>query len=342
MTARKLGRLLLALALVVAGGVVALVTFVIGRTSAHPPLPNPNGYDDFVRASQGIAGDVFSSPILNHDRLQALVFTNTEALRLLRLGLSRRCSVPTDSATTNVAGWQNELDGLKQLAQLLVAEARLREMEGRPGDAALSYVDAIRLGNEMSRGGFIIHRLVGCACEALGCSPLAKLAPRLSPDEARPVVAALEKIDDTSVTWEEVLRNDKSLARYQLSTSLNPLRSAMRWWRSLTVNPRARARHKAAVTRVRLLAVELALRSYLCENARVASRLEELLPNYLTRVPPDPFTGQPLVYRPQGTNWLLYSAGPDGVDDGGRLVGRGLHGEGDIFFDTSTGRFVQP
>jgi hypothetical protein len=48
----------------------------------------------------------------------------------------------------------------------------------------------------------------------------------------------------------------------------------------------------------------------------------------------DPFSRQSLVYRSQGTNWLLYSLGTDRVDDGGKPVGRGPESKGDIFFDS--------
>ena len=53
-----------------------------------------------------------------------------------------------------------------------------------------------------------------------------------------------------------------------------------------------------------------------------------------------PLPGErPLIYRPQGTNWLLYSVGEDRVDDGGRPVGRSSAAQnavtkGDIFYDS--------
>jgi len=75
---------------------------------------------------------------------------------------------------TNVSGLGPELARLKVLARLLTDEGQLAEMENRYADAAQSYLDTIRLGNEMSRGGFIINRLVGIACEAIGDTPLSK------------------------------------------------------------------------------------------------------------------------------------------------------------------------
>ena len=325
--------LLLAFALVAGAVLVALLAFTIGRSPAPPLLPNPNGYDDFVKAGEAVLGNVGDFPTLDHDSLAALVFTNAEPLRLLRLGLTRQCIMPIDSALTNNAGI-NQLALMKRLVQLLAAEGRLRETQNRPADAARSYVDAVRFGNEMSRGGFVITRLVGVACEAIGCSQLAKLAPNLKPDEARAVLTVLDKLEAGRVTWAEVRRNERRFMRYQIRRNLNPMVWVMGWWQSRQAVQKAETKHKLVVARERLLAVELALRCYQSEQGHPPARLDELATKYLSHVSEDPFSGQPLIYRAQGTNWLLYSVGPDGMDDGGKPVGRGLASRGDLFFDS--------
>jgi hypothetical protein len=43
-----------------------------------------------------------------------------------------------------------------------------------------------------------------------------------------------------------------------------------------------------------------------------------LTPQYLDRVPADPFDGAPLRYRLLNSGYVIYSAGPDGQDNGGR------------------------
>jgi hypothetical protein len=96
-------------------------------------------------------------------------------------------------------------------------------------------------------------------------------------------------------------------------------------------------RHKTAVAHTYLLEAELALRVYQSEQGRVPVRLDELVPNYLSKVPSDPFSGKTMIYRPHGTNWLLYSVGPDLVDDGGKSVGRWAFGavaRGDLLYDS--------
>jgi hypothetical protein len=43
-----------------------------------------------------------------------------------------------------------------------------------------------------------------------------------------------------------------------------------------------------------------------------------LTPKYLAQVPRDLFSGKPLIYRPAGNGYLLYSVGVNGKDEGGR------------------------
>ena len=331
-------RILLLASIVIFVLATLTVLFLFGdRTLPRAQLPNPNGYDDFLNAAALLTGDLGNASALDHDGLRALVSTNAEALRLLRLGLSRSCSVPTDSAMRNVQGLMNDLANLKSLVRLLAQEGRLAEMDGRYADAAHSYLDAIHFGNEISRGGFIINRLVGIACEAIGDSPLAKLVQKLKRDEARSVLTELEKIDSAGITWDEVRRNEKRFAQYQLGKGFNPITWAMARWQSWRAVQKAEMRHKRIIAHVRLLIGELAVRCYQSEPGRVPARLDELVPNYLATVPLDPFSGHPLVYRPQGTNWLLYSVGEDGVDDGGKPVGRSVSGtvtRGDLFYDS--------
>lgn len=61
----------------------------------------------------------------------------------------------------------------------------------------------------------------------------------------------------------------------------------------------------------------LPLRVWCEERGGYPSRLEELVPGYLPRVPVDVFSGGPLVYRASENGYILYSVGQNGQDDGG-------------------------
>lgn len=73
-----------------------------------------------------------------------------------------------------------------------------------------------------------------------------------------------------------------------------------------------------AVTMNRLLMLSLALRAFQAESGRYPERLEELAPRYVGKLPRDEFAPDgALRYRRTSSGYLLYSLGPDGVDDGG-------------------------
>jgi len=62
--------------------------------------------------------------------------------------------------------------------------------------------------------------------------------------------------------------------------------------------------------------------------------LEELVPEIMPELPPDPFTGDPLEYRRKGDGYVLYSVGPDRKDHGGsrmRSDTPGYHEEDIVF-----------
>ncbi|MFN3651843.1 MAG: hypothetical protein ACK47B_19900 [Armatimonadota bacterium] len=71
-------------------------------------------------------------------------------------------------------------------------------------------------------------------------------------------------------------------------------------------------------TSVALARGALALREFRQRRGRYPESLAELGQVTGVSLAPDPFTGQPLRYRRTNGDYLLYSVGPDGVDDGGR------------------------
>lgn len=62
----------------------------------------------------------------------------------------------------------------------------------------------------------------------------------------------------------------------------------------------------------------MAIERFRLREGRLPKMLDELVPDFLASVPSDPFGGGPLRYRADETEYLVYSVGPDGVDDGGR------------------------
>jgi hypothetical protein len=68
----------------------------------------------------------------------------------------------------------------------------------------------------------------------------------------------------------------------------------------------------------RNLSIAFALAAYQRDKGRYPDKLDELAPTYLKTIPNDLFSKKPLIYRPQGNGYLLYSVGLNGIDDDGR------------------------
>jgi len=66
--------------------------------------------------------------------------------------------------------------------------------------------------------------------------------------------------------------------------------------------------------------VGFALAAYHAEHSAYPDSLIELVPKYISQLPNDPTAKGPLRYGRHGDGFLLYSVGPNGVDDEGRTL----------------------
>jgi len=71
----------------------------------------------------------------------------------------------------------------------------------------------------------------------------------------------------------------------------------------------------------RLAQISIALALYRADHGEYPPELAKLTPDYLPAVPVDPYSDQPFHYLPTLAGYLLYSVGPDRIDDQGREFG---------------------
>jgi hypothetical protein len=81
---------------------------------------------------------------------------------------------------------------VKKLALAFRTEGELAEQEGKTNEAARVYLDGIRFGQEVCRGGLLIDRLVGIACEAITLAPWNTLVWDLDATTCRELAHGLE------------------------------------------------------------------------------------------------------------------------------------------------------
>ena len=63
--------------------------------------------------------------------------------------------------------------------------------------------------------------------------------------------------------------------------------------------------------------VAVAMTRYRLDHGKLPTRLSDVVPAYLNAIPTDPFDGKPLRLVMRNNQWIIYSVGPDGVDNGG-------------------------
>lgn len=185
-----------------------------------------------------------------------------------------------------------------------------------------------RYANYSQRGALATEAWQGYAMETGGHIWLARYQDRLSPQCREEILAALRALDaareplsvmlDREAAWCE--RHERWRSRIQRVVLNKEDRSVDLIVRTRDM-PSARSMHDRCLVIARLNMTEMAIEMYRQENARVPLDLRELVPRYLSAVPLDPHSGQPLVYRRTDDEYLLYSVGPDGEDDGGSVAG---------------------
>ena len=119
----------------------AVLFFGASRKSnlTSAPLPNPNGYDDFLQAAQWTVRssvvDVRTLPIEQH---REFIKQNANTLALIRVGLGKETRVPVQFTEQYAQSAANDVAPMKAMAMLLREEGRLAQREGRTNDALRS------------------------------------------------------------------------------------------------------------------------------------------------------------------------------------------------------------
>ena len=79
------------------------------------------------------------------------------------------------------------------------------------------------------------------------------------------------------------------------------------------------ALHVRTIGKVRCARTALAVERYRIDNGRFPAKLDDLLPGYLDTLLMDPFDGEPLRYRVDDEQAVIYAIGENMTDDGGKV-----------------------
>jgi len=309
----------------------ALPLYVLGKLLTPDPIPksivpNPNGYEELVAASRLMTTTLFDGTLdfktATAQQLRPEVKKCEKAFGMVASGLQKPCVVPVDYSTASIS--VEDMMAFRRMDRALAGQGRLAELENRFKDAAGSYQDAISFGYGVRRGGLLIDGMVGIACSRGGTEPLYFIRDKLPPDQVSQLISQLVQLDATDEPYAEYEKRDRIWAQgatgwhghfNQILSQLFNRTCDFLFFNSDDL-PLAYLTHQATI---RLLICELALAQFHNEHLRWPTSLDDLIPKYLTAIPADPFSTDkaPLRYKPNNDGYVLYSVGPNRVDDGG-------------------------
>lgn len=321
------------------GGLVMCMLLPLGasyyKLLTPPPIPvenppQPNAFDRLSLLGQRLdmTAKVPDADTATHAELKAFVSANAVALSEVHAALTLPFDLPV--SYTSLGDVTSYASDLREIARALYAEGRFAELEGRTDDAVASYTDGVHLGRAILGDGLAIHYLVGIAVDDFGAAGLRRIRNSLNCAQSRALLAKIEQQFQPHTSPEPHLRREQIWEQH-----------ALEWQGRLAAILRAFAGEEPSIrkplvdahtrdqTLLNLLCTELALRCFQCDRGRLPTTLSELTPEHLPAVLDDPFSGGPLIYRPEGTVFKLYSVGPDLLDDGGKLASF-LGASGDI------------
>jgi len=215
-------------------GLAAVVVIVVVVEQNHPfqfppiptsPLPVPNAYDYYTKASDGAKRDEATVKVPQSlvgygysgypTQLQLEVLRVVAPdLKTMRAGFAFPFALPVDHNNPQFFSYA----GFRELARLLQLQGLVDEKNGDWGGAADTYIDSIKLGVDIPHGGAIISQLVGVACESIGRKNLWTILPHLSDAQAQAAKMRLLAIEPNRATYANAQVQEKydQQARFQV------------------------------------------------------------------------------------------------------------------------------
>ena len=208
------------------------------------------------------------------------------------------------------------------LSHVLDEDTFAAEKAGKPAEVLELSLLQWRLGRVLRQGGIAVNWNTGWKAEQFGCAAISGVIDRLSDDECRRALSEVRLSLADRPSMQTVLAYD-AYWNHEWFGWRNELfrfaRTAVgeQPYRFPVSDEFLREMDARSLMRWRLLESRLALELYHRRHGAWPESLGDLVPEYLSELPIDPFSNRPLVYHRQGEEFIMYSVGKDGRDSGG-------------------------
>jgi len=181
----------------------------------NPVMPNPNGYDYFLRAGAAfvkddIGVDETTDINLTPDKpkkypiaaKEAWLQRNAKAFRLLREGLKYPSEHPRNTPSSRYSQFRG-------LARALVVESHARAERGDWNGAADSALDGLEFGYDIARGGPLTAGLVSNAVQAISLREMYQISSHLNAREAKLAAQRMEHLYAKRFPYFKTMQEEK-------------------------------------------------------------------------------------------------------------------------------------
>ena len=277
----------------------SLVAAAISVSSKLPTTPRPD--------------DRIIDRFLDH----AAEELNLASVALAGIDEDERLWSPLDVRNEGVSLY--ELAALRGLSRGWRFQAQRHLRRGQPNRAIDVYEVTIRLCRLLANGGRFQHYSAACDCEQKLFGDAVRSRSLFSQEELRRLITLLGGLEQRHAIVDYIARCESHVAemrfgwQYRIRRALGgvlrePPKASLQLWDMQQQN----------VAILRLAVSEFALTAYELEHGELPQSLDGLVPDYLTEVPFDPYSDQPLQYRTKGSQYIVYSVWKNKSDDGGQ------------------------
>lgn len=310
--------LLSALVVLAAPLVYLLVNLMSPAVIPVAALPAPNGYDDLLaggRITPASTSAVVAMTAPTVAQLEAEVKRLAAALALIQRGLHRPSYVDREAWDQRAANGIYDSTTLNGAQDALVVRAMHAFHAGSTDDTIDALLDLALFFAQAQRGGGLDMYLFGPSALQMATGDLFALMGKMDAAQCRRTALRLVELDRDLEPLEECLRIQR--ASDENSFWATHLRLLLDDWTAAGPYETERRRYLDARVLLRGLIIQLSLRAYCLEHGEAPDALAALVPDYLSRIPDDPFGVGTFKFQRAADRVIFYSVGVNGRDDGG-------------------------
>lgn len=270
---------------------------------------------------------------------------NLTVLETARHALGQRCAVQVRYVESFYAEHLNDISHFRNLARAFRVQALLAASNLDYKTAARCGMDILELANATRRGGIVTDLLLGIGISGIAMETLRKIRTKLDHATRQELLDCLLRIEAERDPFVDVIARDYELEiaigqenktcditsmelqePEECGLSKDEQKELIQFVQQIIDLPDSErqkmilSQDQGIMALMRLLVVDLALRTSYELSGTFPDNLSTLTPRFLTRLPLDPYTNESFIYRPgDGTSFHLYSTGPKMFDGGGKF-----------------------